>query len=57
MTMKRVHWIPQSSGITGTSLSDYLMSYPGYSLGEVSYSSAEMQSVYSRAPTNFDDLF
>ena len=44
--------IPQSSSITRTSLSDYLMSYLGHSLGE-SYPSAEVQSGYSEAP---DDL-
>ena len=27
--------IPQNSSITGTSASDYLMSYPGHSLGGV----------------------
>ena len=41
--------IPQSSSITEASPSDYLVSYPGHSLGEL-YSSAEMQSVYSIAP-------
>ena len=41
--------IPQSSGITGTSPSDCLVSYPGHSLRE-SYSSAKKQSVYSTAP-------
>ena len=38
--------IPQSSSITGTSLSDCLVSYLGHPLGE-SYPSAEKQSVYS----------
>ena len=42
--------IPQSSSIIWASPSDFLVSYPGYSLGE-SYSSAEKQSVYSTAPT------
>ena len=42
---KRVLHIPQSSSITGTSPSDYSVSYPGYSLP-----SAEHQSVYSIAP-------
>ena len=41
--------IPQSSSITGTSLSDCLVSYPGHLLG-TSYLSAEVQSVYSTAP-------
>ena len=38
--------IPQSSSITGTSPSNCLVSYPGYSLGR-SYLSAELQLVYS----------
>ena len=40
--------IPQSSSITGISLSDCLVSYAGLSLGG-SYPSAEVQSVYSTA--------
>ncbi len=44
--------IPQSFSITGASPSDCLMSYAGHSLGEF-YPSAEMQSVYSSAPTNW----
>ena len=40
--------IPQSSDITGTSLSDCFVSYPGYSL-QRSNPSAEKQSVYSIA--------
>ena len=48
---KEVLHIPQNSSIRGVSPSDYLMSYPGHSLGE-SYSSAEMQSVYFAAPAN-----
>ena len=47
--------IPQSSSITGASPLDYLVSYPGHSLGGVgeSYPSAKMQSVYSTAtPTS-----
>ena len=43
--------IPQSSSITGASPSDLLGSYPGHLLGE-SYSSAEMQSVYSITPAD-----
>ena len=43
--------IHQSSSITETSQLDCLVSYPGHSLEE-SYPSAEMQSVYSTAPTN-----
>ena len=44
--------ISQSSSITGTSPSDFLMSYPGQSLGG-GYPSVEMQSVYSTAPANW----
>ena len=44
--------ISQSSTITGASLSDCLMPYPGHSLGE-SYLFAEMQSTYSTAPANW----
>ena len=47
-----VLYIPQSSSITGTSPSD-LASYPGHSLGEGSYPSAEKKSVYSTAPANW----
>ena len=46
-----VHCIRQNSSITETSPSDCLVSYPGHSLRE-SYSSAQMQSVYSTAPAN-----
>ena len=45
---KGVLYIPQSSSITGTSLSDCLESYLGYSLGE-SYPFEEKQLVYSTA--------
>ena len=38
--------IQQSSSITEASPSNFLVSYPGHSLGE-SYPSIEMQSVYS----------
>ena len=44
--------IPQSSSITGASLSDCVMSLPACSLGE-SYPSAEMQSEYSTAPADW----
>ena len=44
--------IPQSSSITRASTSDCLVSNPGHSL-RVSYSSAEMQSVYSAAPADW----
>ena len=43
--------IPQSSSITETSPSDFLVSYRTHSLEVGSYSSAEMQSVYSTAPS------
>ena len=47
--------IPQSSRITRTSPSDGLMSYPGHLLGGRgwSYPSAEVQSVYSKAPAKW----
>ena len=41
--------IPQRSSITEASTSDCLMSYPGNSLVK-SYSSADIQSVYSAGP-------
>ena len=44
--------IPQSSSFTGTSPSDCLVSYPGHSLVG-SYSSAEVQLVYSTAPADW----
>ena len=43
--------IPQSSSVTGTSLSDHLLSYPGHFLG--SYPFAEIQSVYSSAQADW----
>ena len=43
--------IPQSSSITGASPSDCLESYPEHSPG--SYPSAEIQSVYSSAPSDW----
>ena len=49
---KGVFCIPQSSSITETSQSDCLVSYPGHSLGGF-YPSAEVQSVYSTAPTDW----
>ena len=48
--------IPQSSNIAGTSPSDCLVSYPGHSLGG-SYPSAEVQSVYSTALTDWASSF
>ena len=50
---KGVLRIPQSSSITGTSPSDYLLSYTGQTFGGESYLSAKMQSVYSTAPTDW----
>ena len=44
--------IPQNYSITGASPSDRFVSYPGHSLGEF-YPSAEMQSVYSTASTDW----
>ena len=44
--------IPQNSSITGTSPSDYLVSYTWYSFGEASYPSAEKPSMYSAAPAD-----
>ena len=41
-------YILQSYSIAETSLSDYLVSYPGHKLG-VSYPITEKQSVYSTA--------
>ena len=43
--------ITQSSSITGASPSDCYVLNPGHSLGK-SYHTAEMQSVYSTAPTD-----
>ena len=34
MVMKGLHCIPQSSSISGTSSSDYIMSYQAHSFGE-----------------------
>ena len=45
--------IPQSLSITGTSPSDCLVSYPGHSLVGRSYTSAEMQSMYSTVPADW----
>ena len=42
-----------SSSIIRASPSDCLVSHPGHSLGRGAYSSAEMQSVHSRAPTGW----
>ena len=49
---KGVLCILQSSSITGISLSDCLVSYPGHSLGEF-YPTADMQSVYSAASVDW----
>ena len=48
---KEILCISQHSSITGASPSDCLDSYLGHSLGD-SYSSVEMQFVYSAASTN-----
>ena len=45
--------ISQSSCITVAPLSDYLVSYPGHTL-EKSFPSAEIQSVYSTAPVDWE---
>ena len=52
---KEVLRIPQSSIITGASLSDCLVSYQGHSLQE-SYPSAEVQSVYSTALADWANI-
>ena len=44
---KGILCIPPNTSITGTSLSYCLVSYLGHLLGVGSYTSAEMQSVYS----------
>ena len=50
---KELLCIPQSFSITGASPSDCLVSYPGHSLEEGSYLSAEKQLMYSTAPANW----
>ena len=51
---KEVLCILQSSSITGASVSDCLVSYPGHlSRGGGGYPSVEMHSVYSTAPANW----
>ena len=45
--------ISQSSSITRTSPSDYLVSYPGHSFGRGTYPSAELQSEYSAVPADW----
>ena len=44
--------IPKSSSITGTSPSNYLVSYPGHSMEVGSYFTVEMQLLYSAAPAD-----
>ena len=46
--------IPKSSSTAGTSPSDCLVSYLGHSLRGGSYPSAEVQSVYSTAPADWE---
>ena len=55
---ERVLRIPQSSTITGISPSDCLVSFPGHLLSVCggSYPSAEVQSVYSTAPADWERL-
>ena len=53
IVMKGVLHIPQSSSITGTSPSDCLESYLGYSLVGESYPFAEIQSIYSTATADW----
>ena len=50
---KGVLRIPQSSNITGASPSDYLVSYPGHSLGRGVLPFTEMQLICSIAPVNW----
>ena len=50
---KGVFWCSQSSSITGDSISDCLVSYPGHSFVGRSYPSAEKQSVYSTAAADW----
>ena len=45
----------QSTSITGASLADSFVPYPGHSLGRGSYPSAELQSEYSSALTGWAD--
>ena len=45
--------VPQRSSITGPSPLHSFLSYQRYSLGRVSYPSAEMKSVYSGAPADW----
>ena len=53
MAIERVLCIPESSSITGTSLSDCFVSYPGHSFGgRGSYPSAEKKFVYLIAPAD-----
>ena len=52
---KGVLRIPQSSSVTGASPSDSVVSYPGHLLRE-SYPSADMQSMHSKAPDDWENL-
>ena len=49
--------IRQSFNITGISLSDCSLSYPGHSFGGGSYHSAEMQSMYYTAPADLENQY
>ena len=50
---KGVFCVPQTTSITGASPSNFFVSYPRHSLVE-SYTSTEMQSVYSAVPVDWD---
>ena len=54
MTMKGYSTFPKA--LIGASPSDGFVSYPGHLLGE-SYTSAEMQSVYSTAPVDWANVY
>ena len=56
MTMEGYSTFPKDPALPEATLSDCLMSYPGYSLEGGSYLPAEMQSVYSTAPTDWTSV-
>ena len=51
-----VFCISQISSITGTSPSDYLVSYPGHWFGDEGLTFSEKQLVYSTTPADWDKL-
>ena len=53
---EEVFCIPQSSR-TGVAAWVGLISNPGYSLGEGSYNSSEMRSVYSTGPADWAQIY